>query len=205
VGFPAGSPQADKDCPLTSGCQHLSHWLCLCVHFLSLHQQTAPFLRQVRALCWKNWLVARRTSKSTLGQLATPVVVVILLVVLQAVSNRVLSQSTPHPQSTPVPRLPRCVQGPGLPPCRTLVYTPDLPAVRDFLDLVAELNGLTPGSDFLPVRHCPTHKRRGRFKLTVLRLRRRPSGSDGGPTVEARFSWGEGEREGGGEGERARA
>ncbi len=45
--------------------------------------------------------------KATLGQLLTPIVVVVLLVIFQTISNAVLSHSEPHPPTSPVPTLPR--------------------------------------------------------------------------------------------------
>jgi hypothetical protein len=45
------------------------------------------------AQCKKNWLLAKRNFKSTLGQLVTPIGIVILLVIFQKVADVVLSQS----------------------------------------------------------------------------------------------------------------
>lgn len=42
-----------------------------------------------------------------------------------------------------------------MPPCKTLLYTPDLPPVREFLGLVAQQNGLSFSDDFVAVRHRP--------------------------------------------------
>jgi hypothetical protein len=75
--------------------------------FVGGHCQGPSFLRQLRALCWKNWLIVRRAVKATAGQLLTPIVVVILLVIFQSISNAVLSHSKPYPTTSPVPALPR--------------------------------------------------------------------------------------------------
>ena len=45
----------------------------------------------------KNWLLAKRNFKSTIGQLVTPVIIVILLVAFQSLSDYVLSQSGAFP------------------------------------------------------------------------------------------------------------
>ncbi len=73
-----------------------------------------------------------------------PVIVTLLLAILQAVCDRVLSFSEPLPASVALDTLPHCGSLPhALPGCVTLLYAPaGVPWVRQLMKEVARRNGL---------------------------------------------------------------
>lgn len=50
------------------------------------------FWAQLLLLCEKNWLITKRNWKQTVGQLLTPIAVVVLLVLFQLLSDSVLNK-----------------------------------------------------------------------------------------------------------------
>eukprot|EP00002_Diphylleia_rotans_P007930 TRINITY_DN1758_c0_g1_i16.p1 TRINITY_DN1758_c0_g1~~TRINITY_DN1758_c0_g1_i16.p1 ORF type:complete len:1757 (-),score=347.90 TRINITY_DN1758_c0_g1_i16:421-5691(-) len=107
---------------------------------------------QFRVLMRKNYLLAIRNRKGTLGQLFTPVGIIFLLLFFQYISEIVLDQDILHPQSYKVAIIPKCRSRDGI-PCHTILYSPlDLQyewgSSRDVLRLVAEYNDLDFQTDF---------------------------------------------------------
>lgn len=103
-------------------------------------------LTQMRVLLKKQWLFALRGWKATAGQLATPLLVVVLLMAFQALSDSMLMQETPHPAPMPIGLLPKCTS--GGPPCKTLRYAPRSAKVEALLRHLADSNGLSFEQDF---------------------------------------------------------
>eukprot|EP01138_Halocafeteria_seosinensis_P011339 gb/GECG01011582.1/.p1 GENE.gb/GECG01011582.1/~~gb/GECG01011582.1/.p1 ORF type:complete len:2138 (+),score=187.49 gb/GECG01011582.1/:1-6414(+) len=120
---------------------------------------------QYRALMKKHWIQTRQHKKQTLAQICSPVLVTILLVIMQQISNYVLNHSEPSPPSEEILPLQRCIPGGNQPTvefwrtdtakskssakCQTIVYAPQTDVIDKFMRRVASENGLSFDEDFL--------------------------------------------------------
>ncbi len=91
-------------------------------------------ISQYFVLFQKNFILARRNWKGSIGQLASPIVIVLMLfgtslctkgnmLGFQALSDYILSQDQEFPPSSPLGNIPRCVSRNSL-PCKTILYAP---------------------------------------------------------------------------------
>jgi hypothetical protein len=113
---------------------------------------------QLRAMCRKNATVARRSWRPLLSAaVLVPLGIVALLGGFQALSDAVLTASTPHPATVTVGPLPRC----ALPPprrggesgggCISLLFSPNTPGARALMSALAVDAGLALDVDVAPL------------------------------------------------------
>lgn len=99
--------------------------------------------RQLRALSIKHVRLASRDLKSTIAQLVTPLLVCLLLVLAQQLTNWILTEQIEFPATQRVGRVSPCRVGPGLTNCTTIRYYPgNVPWVRDIMHSLAHTQGL---------------------------------------------------------------
>eukprot|EP01116_Phalansterium_solitarium_P019773 TRINITY_DN564_c0_g2_i1.p1 TRINITY_DN564_c0_g2~~TRINITY_DN564_c0_g2_i1.p1 ORF type:complete len:1819 (+),score=747.59 TRINITY_DN564_c0_g2_i1:87-5543(+) len=109
------------------------------------------FWQQFSVLCTKNALLAIRNWKGSLGQVLSPVVIVLLLLGFQKLTDYVLDRDTEFPGVNPLGPYPRCIQHNGI-ACKTIVFAPSsYPWVQDVMRNLATRTGLDYEADFLPM------------------------------------------------------
>ena len=113
-------------------------------------------LTQFRILVWKNYLLSIRNYRGTIGILITPILVCLILSSFQYMSDAVLTIDHPHPISTPISSLSKCIKT-GSSNCTTLIYTPSVPWVDELMQTLCDQNeDLTYGIDVLPLPSSST-------------------------------------------------
>ncbi|RYY39084.1 hypothetical protein EON62_00035 [archaeon] len=143
------------------------------------------WFRQYLWLGRKNVWLARRAGVNTLAQLLIGTLVCLLLLGFQQLADFVLSRQVPHPPSSPIQGIPRCVPGAASllpvyndagalwrapnPPtlvhgCTTLMYAPATAATNAVMQLVATNAGLRFGVDVQPLPGSSTPP----FNLTLV-------------------------------------
>ena len=103
---------------------------------------------QLRVLLGKNWVLAKRSWRSTMGQLVTPLIIVSLLLGFQRLSDDVLTNDLPFPTPTQISTVPKCVAGAH--PCTTVMFAPaptSVPWVQELMANFSSMNNLVFGVD----------------------------------------------------------
>ena len=117
----------------------------------------AAMATQFRILMGKNALLGVRNFKGTVTQLATPIVVCLILWLFQLLSDAVLSRSTEFPVPQDVPKLARCPES-REGNCTTLLYAPvSVEWVISVMSVLAAQNGLDMGHDVAALNNGTTN------------------------------------------------
>ena len=122
---------------------------------------TAVWREQYAALCRQRFLLSARNWRTTAAQLLMGLVVCMLLLSFQFLSDSVLSSEILHQPATPIGPIPRCVPGAHSvranadgslsPGCNTVLFAPATERVVTLLRRVAENSGLAYDYDFVPL------------------------------------------------------
>jgi hypothetical protein len=116
--------------------------------------------RQFLALGKKNWLISKRNWKSTLAQLLSPLIIMLMLLAFQGISDSVLSRETPDPSYQPLGPIPRCTPPPRSlnVSCTTILWGPaGVPWLESLMQTLAMNNDLDFENDFVSFGNGSTH------------------------------------------------